>query len=342
MRIVHAIRSDGFAGVETHVARLAAAQHDRGHTVTVIGGDPTSMRSTTSRDAVDLVPARTVVDVAKELRRRTFARTRMIVHTHMTAAELAAALAVPAGGPRIVTTRHFAAVRGSSLLGRASAVAITRRLSAQISVSHHIADHIDGRSATVHPGVATAADSLAAPDREQTVLLVQRLAPEKETDLAIRAFARSGLGDRGWRLEIAGDGPQRRELEGLVARLGITTVTTFLGRLTGVAERMGRAGILLAPCSTEGLGMTVLEAMAAGIPIIAAASGGHLETVGRVDGAALHQPGDVDDAASVLVGLAQNPLRRTMYGAALQADQRERFTLAAQAAATDSVYESVL
>ena len=49
MRVLHVIHSDGFAGVERHVAMLAAAQHDAGDQVVVIGGDPASMVSATDR-----------------------------------------------------------------------------------------------------------------------------------------------------------------------------------------------------------------------------------------------------------------------------------------------------
>lgn len=341
VRIIHAIRSDGFAGVETHVARLAAAQHDRGHRVTVIGGNAASMPTAVGRAAVPTIPARTVGQVARALRRLTVGPGSALVHTHMTAAELAAVATVPRSH-RIVATRHFGAARGSSPAGRVAAAGIRRRVTAQISVSRYIADHVDGESVVIHPGVSTREELAGADSRHATVLIVQRLEAEKETAVAIRAFARSGLADRGWGLDVVGDGSQRAELEDLAAHLGIERASTFLGRRGDVVARMSTAAILLAPCSIEGLGMTVVEAMAAGIPVVAAEAGGHLETVGPVPGRALHPPGDVGAAAALLGDLAADPLRRTAYGAALQARQREHFTLTAQVAATDLVYESVL
>ncbi len=60
MRVLHAVRSDAFAGVERYVARLADAQSERGDHVFVIGGDSRAMRRETARAASALVPAATV------------------------------------------------------------------------------------------------------------------------------------------------------------------------------------------------------------------------------------------------------------------------------------------
>jgi glycosyltransferase involved in cell wall biosynthesis len=105
---------------------------------------------------------------------------------------------------------------------------------------------------------------------------------------------------------------------------------------------MSSAGILLAPRSDEAYGLSVVEAMAAGLPVVAAAAGGHLETMGRVAGAALFSPGDIDRAAALLRSLAQDIDARDTYGQALQARQQRDLTLTAQARATERVYETVL
>lgn len=342
MRILHAIRSDGFAGVETHVARLAVAQHDRGHHVTVIGGDPDLMRTAVDRPLIELRPARTVVEVARELRRLVTHDEATIVHTHMTAAEAAASLALPGRRPPVVTTRHFSSVRGSTPLGRAVGRLVSHRLSAQISVSDYIASHIDGDSEVVYPGVVDVPHSTSAADRDRTVLLVQRLAPEKATDVGLRAFAASGLADLGWSLVIAGAGSQRSQLETLTADLGVSHCARFLGRRRDITELMCRAGIFLATATAEPMGLSVVEAMACGIPVVASAAGGHLETVGPTRGAALFPEGDAAAAAAHLAGLAADPSRRDAYGLALQERQRETFALGPQVEATDEVYRHAL
>ena len=57
MRITHVVCTENFAGVERHVAGLAQGLHDRGHEVTVLGGDQPRMRAAIAREGVTLVPA---------------------------------------------------------------------------------------------------------------------------------------------------------------------------------------------------------------------------------------------------------------------------------------------
>jgi glycosyltransferase involved in cell wall biosynthesis len=104
---------------------------------------------------------------------------------------------------------------------------------------------------------------------------------------------------------------------------------------------MATAGLLLAPRPDEAYGLSVVEAMAVGLPVVAAAGGGHLETVGPVSGSGLFPPEDVAGAAAALRALAVDEGRRAGYGEDLRAAQRERFTLEAQQRATDEVYRGV-
>src|SRR6185436_15669845 len=120
------------------------------------------------------------------------------------------------------------------------------------------------------------------------------------TDVAVRAFAASGLANDGWRLTIAGDGALRGELEDLAASLRLGGAAEFLGHRRDMWELMRSTGVLLAPRTDEAFGLSVVEAMARGLPVVAAGSGAHLETVGSAPGAALFIPGDSDDAAHLL------------------------------------------
>lgn len=339
LRILHAVRSDGFAGVERHVASLAAAQHDAGHRVAVIGGDPAAMQTAIGRTGVQHAPAVTVLDTVRAIAGR---RRCDVLHVHMTAAELAAALALPAWDVPVVTTRHFGSRRGSGALGRAAGHLAARRLAAQIAISQYVAGLVDGSSTVVPTGVPSSADARPAKARERVVLVAQRLEPEKRTDLAITAFAAANLADDGWTLTLAGDGAERPRLEALARELGIANTVRFLGRRSDVDRLMDSASILIAPCPVEGLGLTVLEAMAHGLPVVAARAGGHVETLGAAARAVLYDPLDPLDAARQLAALAADPEARDEYGRELQSLQRESYTVEAQAAATEAVYRSVL
>lgn len=352
MRIVHAVCSDAFAGVERHVARLAGAQATGGDEVLVIGGAPASMPAALG-PGVRHLPAASVRDVGTHL--RLWAPHADVLHVHMTAAEVAATwvgLPRPGSGrfPPVVSTRHFARTRGSGATKLVTAAAARHRVAAQISISQYVADHVDGPSVVVHPGVDDRPDGRPAALRDRTILMVQRLEAEKATDVGIEIFTRSGLSDQGWRLVIAGDGAQRQRLEALAVDAGVGAWVDFLGMREDTPALMAGAGVLLAPCEVEGLGLSVLEAMAEGLPVVAAASGGHLETLAGLDRDALYPattapvPGQAElaEAARRLAKLAQDEPRRDVYATQARQAQRRRFTPAAQASGTRAVYEEVL
>lgn len=339
LRIVHAVRSDGFAGVERHVAVLAREQRRRGHWVAVIGGDPAQLRTALAGADVLTAPAATVLAVAQQLGRF---RDSDILHVHMTAAEAAGVLAGGAWPVPMVATRHFAAPRGESVLGHLAAPLIRRRLAAQIAISRYVAEHIDGPSVVALTGVESVDAVPPAAVRERTVLLAQRLEPEKGASTAVHGFARSGLAAQGWRLLVAGDGVLRRALQDEVSVLGLGGSVDFLGQRRDVPALMLTAGLLIAPCPAEGLGLTALEAMASGLPVVAAGGGGHLETVGLAEDAALFEPGNADSLASQLRRAASDEGWRAAYATELRSIQRERFTVEAHADAVEAVYRSVL
>lgn len=339
LRIVHAVRSDGFAGVESHVAHLAATQASLGHEVAVVGGEPAQMRRILAGAGVRHRPAATTFEVARAI---DSWRRCDILHVHMTAAETAAVLAVRSWSVPVIATRHFSGTRGNSLAGRLVHPAIRLRLAGQIAISHHVYAAIEGPSTVVYPGVPEAGVCSTSSERTQTVLVAQRLEAEKGTDLALRAFALSRLADEGWLLRLAGDGAQRERLAELATELGIGESTEFLGHRRDVPDLMQTAGLLMATCEIEGLGLTAIEAMSCALPVVAVASGGYLETVGASASAALYPRQDESAASSLLRSLAGDAGLRDSYGADLHRVQQDLFTLTAQARATDDVYRRVL
>ena len=340
--IVHVCCTNAFAGVERHVSELAAAQVALGHRVTVVGGHQPRVRATAG-DGVVVLPGHAIRVALRSLRRLSRLSGRPdVVNVHMTAAEVALATAPWLRGVPVVSTRHFASPRGNRRLTRLVTRWGTRRIDGQIAVSQYVADHVEGPSTVVLSGVRPEPDRVPAADRQPVVLVAQRLEHEKRTDVAVRAFAASGLADAGWRLTIAGDGALRGELEDLADSLGLGDVVEFLGHRRDMWELMRAAGVLLAPRTDEAFGLSVVEAMARGLPVVAAGSGAHLETVGSVPGAALFAPADADDAAQVLRGLAESPDEREAYGVRLQVVQRERFSVEQQARRTDTAYRELL
>jgi len=257
-------------------------------------------------------------------------------------AELAAALATVRSRALIVATRHFAAHRGSSPTARLVGRLLTKVVVEQLAISDFVAAAIEGTSIVVAPGVPDVVQPTAAAERNLEVLLVQRLEQEKGTEVGLEAFARSTLASRGWTLVIAGDGSEKRQLQLLSERLGVAESCRFLGAQSDVESLYRRAAIFLATRAQEPFGISVVEAMAHGLPVIATASGGHHETVGLCAEARLFPPGDAGAAARLLVELADDFEARSRYGALLRDVQQTRFTVERQARRTSEIYRSVI
>ena len=189
----------------------------------------------------------------------------------------------------------------------------------------------------IRNGVAPA-PLLWRPDN-RVVLVLQRLEPEKDTATALRAWQRSDLASAGWQLRVVGDGRERRALEALVRSEGISHVD-FAGWKSDVAAEFARAGILLTAAPVEPFGLSVVEAMAVGVPVVASAAGGHLETVGELAEARLFQPGDVAAAGAALRSLLLDDARAEL-SAAGRALTAKSFTIGAHVDALLEQYDAV-
>lgn len=320
MHVVHIVCSAAFAGVERYIASLAPRLAERGLEVSVVGGEPASMRTSVG-GGVRFSPATTIGDAVRAV--RGLPRVD-ILNTHMSDADLAGLiLSARRGAGRLVSTRHFSAPRGGNALVRRAFALADSRFAAQVSISEFVARSIGSRSTVIHTGVEDAPphDEPAGP----VVLVAQRLEVEKDTDTAVRAWALSRGPRVGWRLQIAGTGSQSAPLRALAGELGVSDSVDFLGFRDDVGDLMARASIFLAPTPREGLGLSVLEAMAHGTAVVASAAGGHLETVGRLDGAQMFAPHDAASAALAIDSLVERPEWAREYGSCLRDRQRAAF-----------------
>jgi glycosyltransferase involved in cell wall biosynthesis len=228
----------------------------------------------------------------------------------MTTAEIVAISARVFHRAPIVSTRHFAARRGSRRAGRLVAPWVARRLARQIAVSEFVARHLEKPpDVVIRNGIRASAHLWRAESR--VVLVLQRLEREKETLTALRAWRASRLWEDGWSMRVAGEGSERRALEAWVAGEEVPQIE-FTGWAANTPDELVRAGILLAPGSSDSFGLAVVEAMAAGVPVVACAGGGHLETVALLPDARLFQPGDAEGAAAALRSLVPDEERTTV------------------------------
>jgi glycosyltransferase involved in cell wall biosynthesis len=151
---------------------------------------------------------------------------------------------------------------------------------------------------------------------EHTVLSVGRLETEKNPLLLADILARVD----GWRMLICGEGPMEAELRDRLRELGAADRAELLGYLPihgGLMDRYRAVNAFLHVSWTEGMPQVLLEAFAAGTPVVATAVGGVPEAAG--DAALLIPPGDADAAARALDRLAAEPeLRRELVARGIE------------------------
>jgi len=178
----------------------------------------------------------------------------------------------------------------------------------------------------------------AAPD---TVVIgtVARLDPVKDVATLLRAAAQL-IADVPAMLVVVGDGPERLPLERLTSDLGIQSHVRFLGYRDDVRTLLAGFDVYANSSISEGVSLTILEAMAARLPVVATRVGGTPEVVDETCGR-LVSARNADDVAASLRALACRPLDRRALGDAGRRRVESRFTVDRMAREYRDVYASV-
>jgi sugar transferase (PEP-CTERM/EpsH1 system associated) len=226
-----------------------------------------------------------VVTLARRLRRLR----ADVVHTHNTAAFLYGVMASSlARVPRIIHTRHgqrFDASRRETFAFRMLSKLTYRMVSVsedgrQLTVSEGVNT---GRACLIRNGVDLGRFPYAGPNEKGPAVLVARLSPEKDVATLIHAMKHVSQLLRAQHpaldLEIVGDGATRPQLESLSQSLGLGSTIRFLGERNDIPGLLGNASMFVLPSLTEGISLTLLEAMARGLPVVATEVGGNPEVV---------------------------------------------------------------
>jgi glycosyltransferase involved in cell wall biosynthesis len=160
------------------------------------------------------------------------------------------------------------------------------------------------------------------------VACAARLIVGKGLDDAIRVVARPELHDV--RLRIAGEGPWRRHLEHLADSLGTSARVEFVGAVHDMPTFWQNCDIALAPTNTlvESFGMTAIEAMASGRPVIVSTSGALPEVVADGQTGTVYPAGDLSSLATAIGAYARDPELRRLHGIAGRRRCEERFSVA--------------
>ena len=152
-----------------------------------------------------------------------------------------------------------------------------------------------------------------------------RLADDKGLAYLIEAVALLPQ-ESNCRVAIAGDGPARERLERLARERGVSPRVTFLGFRDDVGDLLAAADIVVLPSLREGLSISLLEAMAAGKPIVASSIGSHREVAWPSQAARLVPPADPKALAEAIEQLAHDPAHRRRLGERALALFEARYT----------------
>lgn len=172
--------------------------------------------------------------------------------------------------------------------------------------------------------------------------IVARLSAEKDHKNLLQAS--QYLAEKGacFHLNIIGDGPLRNELEEDVNSLGISSHVTIMGMRRDIPELLKKMDIFVLSSTTEGISLTLLEAMATGLPVVATRVGGNPEVV--VDGSTgfLVPPKDPVCMAEKLFQLVRNRTLRDEMGIQGRRRVLEKFSLTETVRAYEELYYTVL
>jgi len=141
---------------------------------------------------------------------------------------------------------------------------------------------------------------------------------------------------------LAGDGSERSALEARANALGIADRVVFLGHRRDVPELLAGCDLLVLPSLYEGLPLSVLEAMAAGRPVVATAIGGTDEAVVHGKTGLLVPPADPDALAGAIRTILRDPQLAQRLAEAGQARARQRFSVAAMVGCVAELYDRLL
>jgi len=344
VRIAHVIAEMGSGGAEALVEDLARHRLSRGDAVTVASAGG-RRADALAAEGVRLVPvalhrrsvAKAVLGAAGAA--RSLRGQADVVHAHNVGAALVAHLATrwPRRRPPLVVTVHGLPAadypRAAGLLRRTAdlVVAVSETEREKLVAGGLPADRVTVVDNAVAPPApydrSVARRELGLDPDVPVALWVARLAPPKRPDLLVEA----------WRsvpepavLLVAGGGP--------LVVAGDARVRVLRER-SDVPRLLAAADVYCLASDSEGMPMAVLEAMSAGVPVVATGVGGLV--AGCTGAARLVPPGDVEALAATLTELLGSPERRAELAAAGRERVAERFSVAAMRGAYDAVYASL-
>jgi glycosyltransferase involved in cell wall biosynthesis len=282
-----------------------------------------------------------VLRLAPLLRRRRID----VVHTHDSKPLIYSAPAARlAGVQRLVHTRHFAQLAyitaRQTLLTNLSArltdcYACVSQDSARIAAAEGVPAK---RLRIVRNGIDIGRFACTGPRPDGPAVLVARLSPEKDIATLLRAASMAVRQQPAFRLDIAGNGPARAELMHLAAELNLGDHVRFLGEVRDIAGLLATARFFVLSSLTEGISLTLLEAMSCGLPVAATKVGGNPEVVVDGETGILVPPADPAALAQAMLLLQNDATRGRGMGLAGRARVERCFEIGRMVGAYEALY----
>lgn len=268
-----------------------------------------------------------------------------VIHTHDDRPLVYGAPAARLGGvPTVIHTHHHGKLprvseRQAHLVRFASRFVRDFVCVSQDSARYVIASGVARKKTRVrHNGIDLSRFSYVGPNAAGPALAVARLSPEKGIDVLLRAAVQVLRAVPQFRLQIAGNGPCFAQLERQAHDLKLTDAVQFLGEVRDVAELLARSRLFILPSFSEGISLTLLEAMARGLPVVATRVGGVPEVVVDGETGLLVPAHEVNALARGIVSLWNDAERGARWGRAGRQRVEENFDIRRMVAQYEDLY----
>ena len=354
MRILQVCSVTTFGGGERHLADLSRALSDLGHEVYAasVPGSPLS-------DELSFLPDERKLALNKHNYLKNvsslvgFVRAHEIeiVHAHAARDYHLAVLAVRfASRSRLVLTRHalFPLRQANRIVlsGVARVIAVSEAVAESVRSSGVVES---SKITVVHNGIDVDRFGEPAANDDGPVLVgtVGHLAPIKGHDVFVRAAALVSAAHPEVRFVVIGEdkSPElsnRRSLESLISELGLREIVSLSGWRDDMPAALSSLTLFVSAARSEPFGLAIVEAMAAGLPVIATASEGAIEIIEDGVTGKLVPIDDASALAQYINVLLDNPGERSRLAHNAHVAARERFSLERMARDTERVYREVL
>lgn len=356
-------RGDVLGGAQTHVRELSLELLALGHELTVVTGPPGIF---TQQLGHAEIPWRSVRSLVHPLRPHldSAALVELVFVLRSLKPDLVCAHTAKAGSLARAASRmlHIPSVftpHGWSMFDRTSlrpnlffcyAERLAGRLGTRVinvceferTLARQYGVCPDEALDVVHNGIAESeivrVESVAR--QPPTLVMVARFAAQKNHATLLQAL--SGILDLEWRLLLVGAGEERQAVVAQISSLGLGSRVDILPQESNVARLLMEAQAFVLSTHFEAFPISILEAMRAGLPVVATDVGGISEIVRHEENGLLVRAQDVEDLRYALARVIANPSLRVSLGDQGRQLWADRFTARCMAANTVEVYEKAL